>query len=268
MDYSIIMINELQTMTNFEKYVQRMAAVKDKDSLISMIEPYSKVLDYGCGSGIMAEYFEPNNYVGYDISREMVNRAEIDHPGYTFTDNLRNQNDFDTVMFSSILHEIYSYNNNSYDEVVKSLVEVKKFLNPNGEIVIRDGIMPISEDYAHAVELREPKDAEKFLSYLREGPQNFDNITIDNGILHGSMVGIINFLNVYTWGWNSAPRERMERVNFATEEQWNKIFNRAGLTIVESNIIKQDSYFDNLNKIVDLNGLMWSTKAYFKLSAK
>lgn len=261
------MINELKTTANFEKYVERMASVRDKSDLTSMISPHSRVLDYGCGSGIMAEYFDPNEYVGYDISAQMVARAQTDHPNHTFTDSLMNNGTFDVIMFSSILHEVYSYNNNSYDEVINSLIEVKSILNDNGIIVIRDGIMPIGDDYHESIIVKDAEDARKFLNYLREGPQDFSDIHFNNNVLSGSMKNIVNFLNVYTWGWKSVERERMERVNFATHEQWKNIFKGAGLKTAETHIIKQDSYFENLNKIADLHGMTWETKAYFKLIA-
>lgn len=54
------------------------------------------VLDFGCGTGGFCRFFPPQNYLGYDWSEGMVERAKQEHPAYAFTSSLTWQH-FDLV---------------------------------------------------------------------------------------------------------------------------------------------------------------------------
>jgi len=55
------------------------------------IQPDMRVLDAGCGFGRMAKYFNPNKYVGIDLSPDLLVEAHKANPGYIFeTENLKN----------------------------------------------------------------------------------------------------------------------------------------------------------------------------------
>ena len=45
-----------------------------------------KILDAGCGTGLLLDYIDipPENYVGWDISEEMVSIAQCKHPHHKF----------------------------------------------------------------------------------------------------------------------------------------------------------------------------------------
>jgi SAM-dependent methyltransferase len=89
----------METEVNFEEYITRMEEITDKVTLLDYIDPVSTVLDYGCGSGHLAESFTPEKYTGFDIAPSMVKRAETDHPLYTFTSELPTDQKFDVVIF-------------------------------------------------------------------------------------------------------------------------------------------------------------------------
>ena len=50
------------------------------------IEDHHTVFDAGCGTGLLLDYIkiDPKNYVGWDISEEMVRVASEKHPEHTF----------------------------------------------------------------------------------------------------------------------------------------------------------------------------------------
>lgn len=252
---------------NFEEYVARMENVTDKVTVLDYIPENARVLDYGCGSGPLATQFSPDKYVGFDISELMVTRARAENPSHTFTSELPTES-FDVVLLSSLLHEVYSYNGKSRQEVVRVLRQARSLLRPDGVLVIRDGIRP--EDGKAPVRLQplDPDDAANFLSYLKlESPWDFP-VTVEKGDLCGSLEAVSHFLMVYTWGWAAAPREKEERVNFASLEEWLALLRDAGLTARELNVISQEDYFSHLSKLVNLEGLRWETKIFIQAGKK
>lgn len=251
---------ELHTDVNFDKYVKRMSRTKNKDLLMSYIPDGATVLDFGCGSGEMSKNFSPESYVGYDLSVQMIDEASSRHPGYVFVSELGDRT-FDVVMFSSVLHEIYSYNNYSYRAVVDVLREVRQYLNDGGVILIRDGIMGV-ENGVTEYALRNTDDATAFLEVLNKDNPLPHNVFISDGKLVGKHRDVVAFLNVYTWGWDSLPREKFERVNFATNLDYNVMIHQGGYEIAAFDTISQEDYFKHLGKLVDLNGDTWLTKAF------
>lgn len=61
-------------------------------------QPGDRLLDYGCGTGRLTEFLHPGvDYIGYDTSPGMVDRARRDHPDRRFQDWLPVSGDFDLV---------------------------------------------------------------------------------------------------------------------------------------------------------------------------
>lgn len=48
--------------------------------------PGEILLDYGCGTGALADLVPPDRYLGFDSSPGMVERARRDHPDHRFVD--------------------------------------------------------------------------------------------------------------------------------------------------------------------------------------
>lgn len=254
----------MKTEVNFEEYVARMENITDKVTVLDYAPHGGRVLDYGCGSGPLAQQFTPETYVGYDIAPAMVERARKENPGYSFTSELAFTEDekFAAVLFSSLLHEVYSYNGYSYGEVIKTLAQARSLLKANGVIIIRDGITPSLGNTPLKLRLKKADDAKDFLEHLREtSPQTFA-VAIEGEWLMGRRAAVVDFLNIYTWGWASVEREKHERVNFATFDQWRSLITSAGYRLQEVNIISQDDYFLHLEDLVELRGERWETKLF------
>lgn len=285
-------MNELMSEVNGEKYLSRMSNVVDKNNIVSFLKnpDNDKILDFGCGDGPMSDYFSPDNYIGFDISEFMVQKAQSKHPRYRFVSELHDEK-FNAILFSSVLHEVYAYNNHTFEDVVNCLVNMKKHLQPYGRFVIRDGILPdifnpccnlhsvpamnfgnCDDDKTfvnHPVVAKNPEDAMNFLKFLQHNSSFDFGLQIDrNGVFSGNFSDLVHFLNVYTWGWGSVEREKNERVNVFSLENWCDIFEKAGFNIIEKHVITQDDYFVHLEKFVALNGLRWETKVFFVLEEK
>jgi hypothetical protein len=99
-------------------------SLTDKSYFADKVEAQLFV-DYGCADGVMLKYLKANFpscvYLGYDVSKEMIHKANTVPMGITFTDNWREVVDavesFKNVsptnkvclIASSIIHEEYAY---------------------------------------------------------------------------------------------------------------------------------------------------------------
>ncbi|MDO8571907.1 MAG: methyltransferase domain-containing protein [bacterium] len=113
------------------------------------------IVDGGFGTGallnVLTNTFRESKFVGIDFSPEFVIRATR---RFAKKKNIRlirgdirhlqtyGIHDATTIIFSSILHEVHSYN--GYDEtpVHETLVSAYKALRPGGKLLIRDGVAP------------------------------------------------------------------------------------------------------------------------------
>ena len=60
------------------------------------------VLDYGCGTGRLAEFFTPDRYVGFDSEKTMLDVARREYPSYRFVSALENER-ADVVVCNSVV---------------------------------------------------------------------------------------------------------------------------------------------------------------------
>lgn len=90
---------------------------------------YGRVLDFGCGTGEMYNYIKKNNntcnYVGYDISPDMINLAKEKFPEVKFdcldiiNDGI--QEDFDYIFISGVFNNLMSDNKSFMEEALRLL---------------------------------------------------------------------------------------------------------------------------------------------------
>ena len=93
-------------------------------------QPYlkGKILDYGCGTGGLAELCVPDCYVGFDLSEKLIDMARKAHPGYCFLSDLAKGEKFDTIVSLAVLEHV--------EHPVSVLKKFKQMLNPLGHIVL------------------------------------------------------------------------------------------------------------------------------------
>ncbi len=169
---------ELSTGRDFQVYVAGMDAslgVKIED-----ICPHIKagrIVDKGCGSGTLLVHlstlFPSSEIIGMDLSRELLRTAEGQHYPHqnvsVVKGNIIHQRfapgSLSTVIFSSVLHEVYSYNGYDREQVRLALRNARTELEPGGRMIIRDGIRPADR----VVWMRmDDQTEERFLRFARE----------------------------------------------------------------------------------------------------
>jgi len=146
---------ELAHNREFSVYSAQMdAALYNK---ISDIAPWVKegvVVDAGFGTGELARYIAlqhpASQIIGIDCSehfltnamRHLANIANVRLVQGNIIDKHLATDSVDTIIFSTVLHEVYSYTGYDITAVEKALTSALDELKPDGRIIIRDGIMP------------------------------------------------------------------------------------------------------------------------------
>lgn len=105
------------------------------------MKPQSKVLDFGCGTGLFARVFIKAgiNYVGYDIDSELIDYAKCLYKECSFfssMDELRKASPFDLVIANCCFHHIQS------DTAQEELRNIKELLRANGSFILIDILKP------------------------------------------------------------------------------------------------------------------------------
>jgi len=97
----------------------------------------SKVLDFGCGTGLFASTFAASGltYRGYDIDHGLVSFARRAHPGYVFVstrDEVAGHGPFDLIVANCCFHHIAD------DALAEVLEWVKSILASRGTFLLID----------------------------------------------------------------------------------------------------------------------------------
>lgn len=165
-------------------------SVWDKAFFMDKIPGVKCVIDFGCADGAMIRYLSPLfpdiMFVGYDISKELINRARKTAPFYAnniyFEDapfagvaaltryvTDRFSSDEICINFSSVLHEVYSSTGGI--EVIRELIDS---LKPR-YITIRDMYcdeeLPYNKDYCNIVD--QLRDNKEIISYVTDFVHTF-----------------------------------------------------------------------------------------------
>ena len=144
---------ELGHARDFASYGAQMdaALVQKLDDLLPHVVP-GLVVDKGCGTGKLlvelALRFPRSKFVGVDLSREFLRLCDENHYAAedvafvagNVADRQVQPGTATTIVFSSVVHEIYSYNGYDRNEVHRALGNAAAELAPSGRILVRDGV--------------------------------------------------------------------------------------------------------------------------------
>ncbi|MBR4628077.1 MAG: class I SAM-dependent methyltransferase [Ruminococcus sp.] len=145
------MDTDINRITDLDIYLTRMQrSILDKMFFIDKVfEPFRYILDFGCANGELIKAMKPMfpdyGYVGYDISREMIEAARKNVTDASFFD------DWDSIdipfsesliNISSTVHEVYSY----CDEKDIELFWDRVFGSGFRYVTIRDMMFSQAED--------------------------------------------------------------------------------------------------------------------------
>ena len=229
------------------------------------------VLDVGPGGGalmdLILDTYKDKNVFGIDISSNVIeelNKKKInENRNYNLVKgNALNLEDYfkkgslDTIIYSSIIHEIFSYNEYegkkfNHNVIKKALISAYNILSNHGRIIIRDGIM--SESVPRIIEFKNKDDMNIFKRYVHE----FKGRKINYELLSDNRIKLdindaMEFLYTYTWGEEAFELEVQEQFGYYTPLEYEKMVldTLPNSKIIYSKAFLQDGYKEHLeNKI-------------------
>lgn len=277
-------------LNNEEKYLQTMNDAKNstKCSILDYVKGGS-VVDVGSGGGVLLDMLEQKfgeqkiRIIGTDISTNVIEALEkkIEKEGHKYSVRRHNfveepmDTEVDSILFSSILHEVYSYteldgkkfNINSVALALKNACDSLSF---GGRLIIRDGVLSDSEEIVSVKFLKSEgisfcrnyiKDF-KGLTKLRsvENPEKWDDTKVHfaDNVLTGDVNFVREALYTYTWGSESYAHEVQEQFGYYTLKDYCKELEKLGMRIVTASAFTEAGYPEHLNPDVELQGqLTW-----------
>ncbi|KAI7262645.1 hypothetical protein KC345_g9364 [Hortaea werneckii] len=226
---------------NEDTYLSQMNDTADYKAVILDYVTGRKVLDIGPGGGVLLDLIEQRMPdvvpVGIDISSNVIEslrqrKQREDHRWEVLQGDALNLKEYvepgtvDTVIFSSILHELYSYvplNGKKFNHgtVAAALASAFGVLADGGVIIIRDGIMSEPEDQQRRVRFLEADGME----WLERYAKDFEGRKIQYEKLSGDEVlmpvnDAMEFLYTYTWGEEAYIHEVQEQFGYFTPSQY------------------------------------------------
>lgn len=248
---------EITTTRDYNTYAFAM------DNIIKIkfddIKPYvveGKIVDVGCSTGslirLLAREFQESDIIGIEATRkfyEFCRSQEYETPFVFFyrrniTDQNFKDNTVNTFIYSSVLHEVYSYINEKTLKQV--LVNTYKQLKHGGRIIIRDVVGPANPKQKVLMKLRKTDGAfkgsvERLCTYARffRFAQDFLPRKINYRLKNIDGIDYVDltiqdayeFMSkmTYTDNWKS---EMHEEFGFYSYQGWCQLLKKIGFKIV------------------------------------
>jgi SAM-dependent methyltransferase len=223
----------------YEVYAEGMeASAADKAKILQYVRP-GVIADLGCGTGTVMELlrrkFRKSQFVGVDLSPEMVERCAKRFPGaeirrHDITLPMFDEASIDTVVLCSIMHEVFSYKGYDYSAVRNTLRHCAEALVPGGRLIIRDGLKPAREDAVYLTFLNE-KAYDMFVKFSLEfGSSEIVWKLVENRI-QVARRDAMEFLTKYIYEVNW-KYEVKEQFGVFTLDAWGEELRKAGLKVV------------------------------------
>lgn len=233
-----------------------------------------KVVDVGCSTGslikLLAKELKESDIIGIEAARKFYEHAksqEYESPFVFFyrkniTEQNFKENSIDTFIYSSVMHEVYSYMGK--EAFKKVLEDTYKQLMHGGRIIIRDVVGPKNQNAVVYMELNDKDGASegdieslstynKFFRFIKDfKPRkiNFSEVSIDGKkLIKISLRDAYEYLSkmTYTDNWAS---EMHEEFGFYSFDEWKKAFQDVGFTVVAGSKEFRNPYIIN-NKYKD-----------------
>lgn len=231
--------DEFDRVANEANYLAAMnAARSDKQRMIELVKP-GRIVEIGPGGGVVLDLLEQrfptSEIIGVDLSREVVDalahRAHANGSRWRVVHGAAEQlaqlvaPPLDTVVFCSILHEVYSYTEPRFSLAsVQRVIEAAfAALAPGGRIVIRDGVMPPPGIRRLQLTAHDAQSAFDLYVAQFEGRRiGASELPAPPGLrrVELSTADAMEFLYTYTWGPASFPYEVRELYGILTYDDY------------------------------------------------
>ncbi len=259
---------------NEYEYLQTMNSTTNlKKVLVDFIEG-DKVIDVGPGGGglmdAILEKFPEKQVTGIDVSENVIDKLTKIKNIYGKKWNILKGNalsleetfepgDFDTIIFCSILHELFSYipyndKKFNYDTLRRVFKSVYNILPKGGRLIIRDGIM--SEDFSDRIIVFKNADDIKILERYQKDfkGRNIQYQRINEDSIKMPANDAMEFLYTYTWGEESYAHEINEQFGYFTPSRYidfvTECFENNCKVIYSKNFL-QEGYTEHLEDKID-----------------
>ncbi len=244
-------------------------------SLKSEIPDYvvgERILDVGSGGGVMLDALEKKfgdskTIIGTEISpiaMEYLSEKKIETKSHWTLD----KHNFvegvypikvDTIIFSSILHEIYSYTflhgrKFNLASVTTALDNAYDSLNPGGRIIIRDGVKPHDYKEIKSVTVKSSEGIDFFKKFIKDFkgyPTVERDFKIEGNKITGPFGILMEFIFKYDWGPVSYEREIHEQFGYLTNSAYNEILESMGFTVTASRSYFEEGYREFFDRLFD-----------------
>lgn len=258
-----------------ERYLATMNSTINYKSVILEYIKGTRVLDIGPGGGALMDQIVEKHpecrVAGVDISQNVIEelrkrkRLEGKRWDVIYGDALDlpkfvGPGGADTVIFCSILHELFSYisyggRQFNHDTVAAALQSAFGVLMPGGRIIIRDGIMTEPVDMKRVIRFR----SQEGMEFLRRYAADFRGRRIEyEPVGRNEVVMPVNdameFLYTYTWGEESYVHEVQEQFGYFTPSGYSRFIAEtlgARASILEFRHYLQEGYTIALSQKVE-----------------
>lgn len=268
-------------LQNEQTYLTDMNNGQDHKRVISDYATGTLMLDIGAGGGVMLDILSEDHpeaeVVGIDVSTNVIEelnrrknrenkRWQVKQADALELKDYYDPGSVDTIVFSSILHEMFSYipykgKKFNHEVIIQALKSSFEVLNNGGRIIIRDGIMTEPNDMRY-LKFKDKKGREFFRRYVKDfkGREIAYDVE-DDGNIKLAVNDAMEFLYTYTWGEEAYPHEVQEQFGYFTPSEFKKAIEEAlgdKARIVAFKHYLQDGYEEFLSpkvKVMDEQGV-------------
>lgn len=248
-------------------YNKRMHQTTDAklEPLIPYLKPNTTFLDFGSGFNpdfITAIEDTGATYYGYDISPIVNQQFKENKIKHLTKEDLDAQNEtFDVIYLSSVLHEFFSYlSPKDYRDTMSTIV---KALKPDGYLILRDWPI-IQETDTYQKLIAKDEAAAKIIDYWRDalkenaitGPIQKSNPTT----YHANNADLFELIFHVSWGLESLERESQERYHMTESQIIQNLLYPFDLTLIHAYHQDDETYLPHLQKYFNLNNMPSPTK--------
>ncbi|MCZ4246972.1 hypothetical protein O2313_05420 [Bacillus amyloliquefaciens] len=245
-----------------KKYLEQMnASADDKVQMIQYIAG-DTVLDVGIGGGVLGKLIRSHkpcvNVIGVDKRIRDYNEGLSFYHDVFELDARELQKkidvgEVDTVIFSSVLHEVFSYNDYSIEAVYEALKSAYNIIPKGGRIIIRDGVK-MEDNSKVLIRFKNPKDVQKAKQFATDFKARKIVLTVgayDSVAM--PMNDAMEFLYTYTWGDKDYQREVKEQYGLFTPKGYiAAVKDLLDLELVTYNHYLQEGHNRHLSRKVEL----------------